>query len=75
MTDLSQLTERDLLVRIDTKVEALENSASSLSARVAALERSRDRQEGMGTGVKLFFGLLMTLPTAALGVLLGRDFR
>lgn len=71
MSDVSQLTERDILIRIDTKMEVMETDVRDLKERVTKLERSQDREDGFWTGAKAIWGLILALPSGAAGTALG----
>jgi len=84
MTDLSSFSERDILVRLDTRFETLErefrefrNETKShldeLSQRVTELERTSDRQRGFLSGVDWLRGALISMPPAVVAFFLGRE--
>ena len=84
MTDLSSFSERDILVRLDTRFETLErefrefrNETKShldeLSQRVTELERISDRQRGFLSGVDWLRGALISMPPAVVAFFLGRE--
>ena len=84
MTDLSSFSERDILVRLDTRFETLErefrefrNETKShldeLSQRVTELERTSDRQRGFLSGVDWLRGALISMPPALVPFFLGRE--
>ncbi len=83
MTDLSSFSERDILVRLDTRFETLErefrefrNETKShldeLSSRVTELERASDRQRGFLSGMDWLRGALVSLPPSAVAFFLGK---
>lgn len=84
MTDLSSFSERDILVRLDTRFETLEcefrefrNETKShldeLSSRVTELERASDRQRGFLSGMDWLRGALVSLPPSVVAFFLGRN--
>lgn len=83
MTDSTGFSERDLLVTLLAKFEALERESrefrqetkqefTELKDRVTSLERAKDRQSGFLAGANWLKGLLLTLPPAALAFFFGR---
>lgn len=84
MTDLSSFSERDILVRLDTRFETLEREfrefrnetkthLDDLSSRVTELERTADRQRGFLSGVDWLRGIIITAPPAVVAFFLGRS--
>lgn len=82
MTDMSNFSDRDILVRLDlgmtnvqTDITELKNHVgqveTKLSDRITALERDADKRTGMFSGAKLLWGLLTALPASAIAYLLG----
>ena len=82
MTDLSSFSERDILVRLDTRFETLEREfrefrnetkthLDDLSSRVTELERAADRQRGFLSAADWLRGIIITAPPAVVAFFLG----
>jgi nitrogen fixation/metabolism regulation signal transduction histidine kinase len=59
--------DHDLLIRVETKVDAFINAQSDHELRLRVLEASREKLEGNFQGVKVivaFLSLMATLATA-----------
>lgn len=82
MTDMSNFSDRDILVRLDlgmtnvqTDITELKSHVSQvevkLSDRITILERENDKRMGMFNGAKILWGLLASLPVGVIAYLLG----
>lgn len=67
MTNLGQLTDRDLLVRIDTKLELLEPQLKVLESKVLSLELSAAKNRGAFDAARMVWGLILALPAGVVG--------
>jgi len=84
LTDISNFSDRDLLVRLDlgmtnvqTDITELKSHVGQveqkLSDRITALERADDKRSGMFSGAKALWGLLASLPVGAVAYVLGES--
>ena len=82
MTDMSNFSDRDILVRLDlgmtnvqTDITELKNHVgqveTKLSDRITAQERADDKRTGMFSGAKMLWGLLTALPVGLVAYVLG----
>lgn len=71
-SDLSGLSDRDLLVQIVTKLDMWEDRLSVLEAEVRELRRERDRQSGFLGGARWMVHLATAAPPAVLAWFLGQ---
>ena len=67
MTDLGQLTDRDLLVRIDTKLELLEPRLKAVEDKVLSLELGAAKSRGAFDAARMVWGLVLALPAGVVG--------
>lgn len=71
MTDLSTLTERDILIRLDSKFDMMEARVATLESQVDELRIARANQSGFFAGANFLKTLLTSLPIGAIGWLVG----
>lgn len=78
MPDINNFTDRDILIRLDTKVEEfsgkfadIHGELANVKERLTELERAEDRRSGIFDGVKLLWGLLASLPVGTIAYLIG----
>jgi len=79
MAEVELLSDRDILIRIDTKLEALEPRISALEVgladtnkRITALELDSVRSKGFFDGAKAMWGFILSLPVGLIGLLVGK---
>lgn len=71
MTDPSQFSERDLLIRISTQLENMAPRLVEVERKIAALELRAASQGGMLSGAKLLYAFLATLPVGLIAYIFG----
>lgn len=80
--EVEQLSDRDLLIRIDTKLAmleprliALEREIKEVDDRVSAIELAQASQRSFFDGAKAMWGFILSLPTGLIGLLAGYSLR
>lgn len=68
---MNEYSDHDLLVIISERTRVFGEDMTSIKDRVTALERRADTQSGFFSGAKALWGLILAVPTGALGTILG----
>lgn len=78
VSDNPPFSERDLLIRIDTRVDsirvdidAMKSDFRALAKRVELLELVNARTGGFASGAKFFWGIITALPVGVVAYVLG----